>query len=937
MRIGTFSLIVTFTLAARGPAQSKDDPGQRFFEEKIRPVLVEHCYSCHSSDAKKLKGGLKLDTKPAMLKGGETGPALVPGKPDESLLIKAMRYKHADLQMPPKGKLPDTVIANFVKWVEIGAPDPRYQPDTKIAKGINFEEAKKHWAFQPIRKPALPPVKNKDWPLADIDHFILAKLEAQGLTPSPAADRRTLIRRASIDLIGLPPTFAEVQAFVRDDSPDAFAKVVDRLLASPHYGERWARHWLDVARYADTKDGVLMFGDSRVWPYAFTYRDYVIRAFNEDVPFDRFIHEQLAADQIEPKVEPWRLSAMGFLTLGRLFDNNIHDVLDDRIDVVSRGLLGLTVSCARCHDHKYDAIATADYYALYGVFASCEPPLELPLAESAGKLSPAALEFEKKAGPKRQALRKFLDDQHNLLSEAARQRIPDYLVKAATTAPDPLETAIFFMSLDPGDLRPPMTHRWRRLLEQRCRADDPVFGPWHALQQLPPETFKQLVGAVVKTWQDKTAGLSPGTCNPLVQQSLTQTPLNGMADVARSYGNLLVRVFNESRKTPLAKGLEGDARQQLLDLVSHRDSPAYIAKSRTWEFMSRQPKDSFGAMRVEIDQMVVKAPQAPSRAMVLADSAELCEPRIFVRGNPGQLGESVPRQFLTILAGPKQTPFAHGSGRLDLAQAITAPGNPLTSRVIVNRVWMHHFGEPLVSTPSDFGNRSSPPSHPELLDYLAATFTASQEPWSLKRLHRMLMLSRTYQQVSFDRPDSRQKDPDNKYLWRMPRRRLDLESMRDSLLAISGRLDRTLAGRPVDIVGNPANGRRTIYGLVDRQSLPGLYRAFDFASPDQSAERRPSTTVPQQALFGINAPFMIEQAKSLAARPELVAEKSDEGKIAALYRLVMARQPDAMEIAAGLRFLAAVEESQKAGPSQLNGWQQYAQVLLLTNEAMFVD
>jgi Protein of unknown function (DUF1553) len=330
--------------------------------------------------------------------------------------------------------------------------------------------------------------------------------------------------------------------------------------------------------------------------------------------------------------------------------------------------------------------------------------------------------------------------------------------------------------------------------------------------------------------------------------------------------------------------------------------------------------------------MAATTPTAPPRAMVLFDAPELTDPHIFVRGNATALGDRVPRQFLTILAGTKQTPFAHGGGRIDLAKAITASDNPLTSRVMVNRIWMHHFGEPLVQTPSDFGNRSSPPSHPELLDYLAWTF--KERAWSLKRLHRMIVLSSTYRQSSFDRPECRQKDPDNKYLWRMPRRRLDLEAMRDSLLAVSGKLDRTVGGRPVDIVGNPKNGRRTIYGLVDRQSLPGLYRSFDFASPDQSAERRPSTTVPQQALFGMNSPFLIEQARALTGHPDLAKEMTAEGRIRALYRLVLARQPEAVELAMGVRFLAAERKGQR---SQLSPLEQYAQVLLLTNEMMFVD
>src|SRR5262249_54023639 len=345
MSLQTAILLFSATL---GAGDGADSEGIDFFEKRIRPVLVQHCYQCHSADAKNLKGRLLLDTRDGIRKGGETGPAVVPGKPDKSLILQALRYD--GLQMPPKGKLPDAVIADFAKWLAMGAPDPRDKRETSKPGGYDFEAARKHWAYQPIRNPSLPPVRLTNWAASPIDAFILAKLEANGLTPSPPADRRTLIRRAYYDLIGLPPTYEEVRVFEHDPSPDAFAKVIDRLLASPHYGERWGRHWLDVARYADTKDLVLLYGPDRVRPYSYTYRDYVIRALNADTPYDRFIHEQLAADQMAPKEEPWRLAAMGFLTLGRLFDNNVPDIHDDRIDTVTRGLLGLTVSCARCHD-----------------------------------------------------------------------------------------------------------------------------------------------------------------------------------------------------------------------------------------------------------------------------------------------------------------------------------------------------------------------------------------------------------------------------------------------------------------------------------------------------------------------------------------------------------------------------------------------------------
>jgi hypothetical protein len=935
----TAHAITLLLAAALAPADGPPDAQSiEFFEMKIRPILVQHCYQCHSAEAKKVKSGLLLDTRDGIRKGGETGPAVVPGKIDKSLLIQAIRYGD-ELKMPPKGKLSDAVIADFEKWVAMGAPDPRDKAATAKAGLYDYDKARKHWAYQPIRKPPLPAVRLSSWATSPIDNFILAKLEANGLTPSPPADRRTLIRRAYYDLIGLPPTYEEVQAFERDPSPDAFAKVVDRLLDSPHYGERWGRHWLDVARYADTKDLVLVFGPDRVRPYSYTYRDYVIRALNADTPYDRFIHEQLAADQIVPKKgtgplesqvlspfseqdEKWRLAAMGFLTLGRLFDNNVPDILDDRVDTVTRGLLGLTVSCARCHDHKYDAIPTADYYSLYGVFASSVMPVELPLIGDPAR-TPGSAEFEKQAAPKREELRKFVDTQYEVLTEAARTRVADYLLRVLEK-PNPIEDAVFFFSLAPEDLRPQIVARWRRYVAKHAQPGDPVFGPWHDLMALPADRFSAEAKTVVARWHD----LPPDQMNPLVRESLEKATLTSPADVARTYGEMFKHVYLES-KNPGAK--PQSAAQQLLDILTTPAGPAYFPRSECWLYMSRAEKDGHGQKVQAIDRMAVTSPGAPPRAMVLLDAPQLYEPRVFLRGSPTQLGEAVPRQFLRILGGPDRKPFTHGSGRLDLAQAITSPDNPLTARVEVNRVWMHHFGEPLVATPGDFGVRSSPPTHPELLDYLAWTFM-HEDGWSLKKLHRRIMLSSAYQQSSRDRPESRKRDPENRWLWRANRRRLDLESMRDSLLAISGRLDPKMLGRLTEAADNPQDRRRTVYGKVDRQDVPSLYRAFDFASPDQTASQRPKTTVPQQALFAMNSPFVIELAKALAAR--VANEPTPDRRVMALYRFVLARDPEPAEIQAALRFLDA-ERGDKE--SKLTSWEQYAQVLLLTNEAMFVD
>jgi hypothetical protein len=818
-------------------------------------------------------------------------------------------------------------LARSAAWLLVAVP---------LAAGADDPDAARyHWAFQPIRAASPPSVRDAGWPRTAVDRFILASLEAKGLNPSPPADKRTLLRRATFDLIGLPPTPEELDAFLADDSPDAFARVVERLLASPHYGERWGRHWLDVARYADTKDGVLQYGDDRIRPYAYTYRDYVIRAFNEDLPFDRFVHEQLAADLLEPAVEPGRLAALGFLTLGRQFDNNIHDVIDDQIDTVSRGFLGLTVSCARCHQHKYDPIPTADYYSFYGVFANSEAPLIPPRVDGATP-GPAATEFDRQFAAKEREVQQMLDSQFALLSETARRRVGDYLVHVATTPPDPMETAIFFLSLAPEDLRPPIVARWRTYLVKHARPDDPVFGPWKSLFALAESDFSAQAGDVVRRWQAREPGTRPGQVNPLVVQALAAAPLRTKADVARAYGALFQRLYEDSKQAASGDGVPYEAARQLVAVMTGRDSPAYFPKSQTRHYMSRADKDAFGAKLQELDRLAVQSPAAPPRAMALRDAPEVYDPHVFIRGNPARPGAPVPRQFLQILAGAGRHPFGPGSGRLELARAVTAPDNPLTARVLANRVWMHHFGEPLVETPNDFGTRCPPPLHPGLLDHLAATLV--RDGWSLKSLHRHLMLSATYQQASFDRPDGRRLDPENRLYWRANRRRLDLEAMRDGLLAVSGRLDRAVGGRPVDVAGDPANRRRTVYGLVDRQSLPGLYRAFDFASPDQSAERRPHTTVPQQALFGLNSPFMLRQATALADRPEVAAEPDLARRAGVLYRLAMGRAPDAEEMAAALAFLGAEEKSaEETAKSPLGPWARFAQVLLLTNEMLFVD
>ena len=679
-RVKLVASLLVLSLPVVAAADEPPSPeAVEFFERKVRPLFVEHCQDCHGD--KKQRGGFRLDSRAALIKGTDNGPGLIPGRPDDSRLMHAVRYQD-DLKMPPKAQLPPESIEILAEWIKQGA----VWPDSKPAASGSTADAsawKSHWSFQPVAQPPVPIVQATAWPQTEIDHFILAKLEQAGLAPSAPADRRTWLRRAYFDVIGLPPTFAEVQAFEQDPRPEAYQAVVDHLLASPHYGERWARHWLDVARYADTKGYV--FQEDRNYPQAYTYRDWVVRALNEDLPYDQFVLKQIAADQVATESTQSDLAAMGFLTLGRRFLNNTNDIIDDRIDVVMRGTMGLTVNCARCHDHKYDPIPTQDYYSLYGVFDS-----------------------------------------------------------------------------------------------------------------------------------------------------------------------------------------------------------------------SVEPKDGAYPLRL------IDAPQ-PHNVQV------------FIRGNSGNRGAEAPRRFLLAVAGEHRKNFEKGSGRLELAQAITSPDNPLTARVLVNRVWGHYFGTGLVLTPSDFGLRSSPPTHPELLDHLARTLMDSG--WSVKQLHRRILLSATYRQASVSRPAAEIVDPENHLVWKVNRRRLEFEGLRDNLLAVANELEPALGGPAVQLESMPFPRRRTLYGFIDRQNLPGLFRTFDLASPDAHTPQRFTTTVPQQALYLLNSPFLMETLGRLANRPDVQSVGDPAERIRILYQLIYARQPSAQELELGLAFVQAALAANSTDVATKSAWE----------------
>jgi hypothetical protein len=732
-----------------------------------------------------------------------------------------------------------------------------------------------HWAFQPVASPKPPSVKKGKWVKTDIDRFILARLEERGFQPAPPADKRTLIRRASFDLIGLPPTPEEVAAFERDHSPGAFSNLVERLLASPRYGERWGRHWLDVARYSDTK-GYVYAREERRFVHAFAYRDWVIRAFNEDLPYDRFLLLQMAADQLVPEGSP-DLAAMGFITGGRRFIGVTHDIIDDRIDVVTRGAMALTVQCARCHDHKYDPIPTTDYYSLYGVFHGCDDRLvPLQRVEDA-ELAKRQMKFTEMMAKRR--------DEAN---ERLRKRVADYLTAQLEMEKYPEEG--FDQILGPDDLIPASVRSWRDYLRTAKNSSHSIFAPWFALADLPAKEFEASAPTAL-------AGvLNHGRLNPLVAVAFANPPKT-MREAAARYGKVFASAELDTN-APAPGAVE--LRAFLRDPRSPTVVPDTGIVNNEW-FFPTSHADELAKLQGDVERRLIEL--GTPAALHLTDREPEPNPRVFNRGSASRLGEEVPRQFLQALAGRERKPFTQGSGRLELARAIANPGNPLTARVMVNRIWQHHFGAGLVRTPSDFGLRAEPPSHPELLDWLARRFIA--DGWSVKAMHRLIMASAVYQQGSVNRvvtsATPTASDPDNRLLSHFPIRRLEFEAFRDAMLAASGELDATMGGKPVELL-DTSNKRRTVYALVDRQFLPGAFRTFDFANPDIHVAARHETTVPQQALFFLNGAFAASRVKALAKR---FAAEAPERRVQQFHQALYQRDATRSEVSAALRFVKA--------------------------------
>lgn len=803
-------LLVALGASGAVPAAQEDaaPEGMEFFEKKIRPVLAERCYSCHSAQAGKVKGGLHIDTREGLLRGGHLGPAVVPGHPEKSVLLLAIKHADPDLKMPPKTKLPPEIVRDFETWIARGAPDPRHADAGAAARkgAIDWEEGRRFWSFRPLADPPAPAVRDRSWPESPIDHFILAKLEKKGLRPAPDADKRTLLRRATFDLTGLPPTPEEMEVFLADDAPDAFAKVVERLLASPHYGERWGRHWLDVVRYADTA------GDNSDFPIPqmYRYRNWVIRAFNEDKSYGHFIREQLAGDLL-----PWKtwdernekVVATGYLAQARRFGSRVDDypwhlTIEDTIDNLGRTFLGLTINCARCHDHKFDPISQEDYYGLYGILAGTRYP-------------------------------------------------------------------------------------W----------------PGIELQQYQ----RDLV--------------------PLAPPEVVETALRAREERRKALEDELKRLEAEKKAVDRA----------LAEAAIPSDGEAARARERAEE-LGR----SIGAVRRERD-LVPKTPLPFETAYAVSEGPPVGSARVHLKGDPARLGAEVPRRFLTVFGAPRVPDGQKGSGRLHLAEWLADPSNALAARVVVNRIWNYHFGRGIVPTPSDFGKQGKPPTHPELLDWLARRFL--EDGGSFKAMHRRILLSRTYRMSGDDVPANLAVDPANELFWRYPRRRLEAEAIRDAMLAVSGGLDRTPGGPhpfppPTEwgftehkpFIAVYESPRRSVYLMTQRLQRHPFFGLFDGADPSASTAHRGISTTPLQALWFFNDPFVHEQAQLLAAR--LRSEAGDaEARLERAYLLCFGRPPDSEERQAARSYL---EEAARTFGGEAAAWESFARVLLRSSEFIYI-
>jgi hypothetical protein len=891
-------------------AEGGSGPGWEFFEKEVRPVLVERCYECHSVEAGKKKGGLLMDSRAALLKGGDSGPALKAGDPEKSRIIEAVRYHNQDMQMPPKGALPKSEIAVLEKWVAMGAPDPRVDVAGKSAGAAKGTEgAEKHWSFQPVTRPVVP--KAAEGGRNAVDAFVQARLAEKGLRLAEEADRRTLLRRVTYDLTGLPPTQRQIEAFLADTAEGAYERVVERLLESPQYGERWGRHWLDVARYADSNglDENIAFGT--VW----RYRDYVVRAFNEDKPFNAFLMEQLAGDLMpspDLATRHERVTATAFLNLGAKVlaepdkDKLVMDIVDEQIDTVGKAFLGMTLGCARCHAHKFDPILQEDYYALAAIFKSTQALVkerngaisywnEAPLAgldafAAAHAAEQRLTEVKKRLAAAEAAAKKVLD-------EEANGRAVDYLT-AALALPEQVTLTQAKAVAEPLGLHGAILLNCHVYL--RTNAEDAFFA----------------------AWREAAAKKQPGRIRVHYE-----------------------RLFEAARGTAKTEDKEVvEARQRLASKTGFLALPPVADP-----LYPKATLEAILALRDEADAVEKALPDLPT-VMSVADADTILESlKLHIRGNHMALGDPVERGVPAVMrvAMRKEGPAfsKEQSGRLELARWLADPDHPLTSRVIVNRIWTWHFGQGLVATPDNFGVLGAKPTHPELLDWLAREFVSSG--WSIKAMHRLMVNSATYRQRSAARGPA--VDLENQLLSVFPVRRLEAEEIRDTVLSTAGTLDLTAGGKTVPLrnrqfvfnhTSKDATGyeslRRALYLPIIRNHLYDLFQQFDYPDPSMPTGLRTSSVVAPQALLMLNSGLMTDAAEALARRLG-----ADETGLAEVYETLYARLPTERELARCRDFLRVYEAAlaSREGGAEARAMQARAalyQTLMMANELIYV-
>lgn len=932
-RVAFASLALLLSLTSCSESLAAND----LFEARIRPILIEKCLDCHG--AEKQEGGLRLDSAEHFAKGAEAGSLLDGPGSANGILWTALQHT-SEIKMPPAGRLSDQELQWLGEWLAAGANWPA-NTNLKSAKLSNPEE---HWAYRKPTSHPTPLNDNRDWPQTLVDSFVLERIVKVGLKPNARSSKEAWLRRISFTVRGLPPTPEEVDEFVSDLRPDAYDRVVDQLLASPSYGEKWGRHWLDVARYADTK-GYVFFEEAN-YPWAFAYRDYVVRAFNADLPYDQFIIEQIAADKLAtPDAPNDSLAAMGFLNCGQRFMGNVHDVLDDRIDVVTRGMMGLTLTCARCHDHKYDPISMADYYGLYGVFRSSQEPFVPPPLEPIAN-TPEGENFKSELQKRVDNLNNFIQQQRVLIESESRARAGEYLWAVFERRGQPA-TDDFMLITDKGALNPSMITRWESYLVDAVKRDEPLFKIWKRLINTPDAELPQAI-TQLRTELEASGELAG---NELLRQTILEKKPETVQQICEAYGIAFAKALSawkELEKLPEAERpqqLTEAAFEGLRQFLFDPKGPGSIPDSFGWGFLSLLPdrptQEEYKKVLKDLETWIMTGPGAPTRAMVLEDASTLYQPVVFLRGNPNRPGPQVDRKFPGLFGDAAARPFQNGSGRLEFAQLIASPENPLTARVLVNRIWHHTFGQGIVLTTSDFGVRSEPPSHPELLDQLAIDFMKSG--WSVKSLQRKLLTSTVFQQGSSTEESQFQLDPTNRLLARFPRTRLDYEAQRDSLLFCAGSLDQRLGGKGLDL-HNSFSERRTLYGSVDRLNLPTVLRTFDFPEPVASSPKREPTTIAPQALYLLNNDFLFEVSNRFLDRPEFREATSINERIERTYRLLFSRKPSDAELMINRRFLlksAGLSDSAEAELTaekiDREAWQRWVHGMLLSNEFVFID